>query len=325
VTNLDYAALRNLLEALEIPAATNPGELRFRAAALNESLKVGRSAKGFPALLVAAAEVQPSQPFESLRNLRVLTGVELSLLEGEAVLPAANYSVLECTSDNPATEELFLRVICGLVDQLSDPATFATSVSHLLELFRRRTRAGTRAITGLWAELLTIVDSSQVGVAVAAWHSQPGNVHDFALGGSCAEVKACSNGSRRHLFGSSQLAGDETLVISYLVEPSDGGLSVFDLYSQIRTALAPDFELLQSFEVKFADTLGNCPDADIVRFDVNLARRGRKLLSAREVPRLLPPFPMGVSGVRFTADLNCVSAAEAGEIQATALGNALIA
>jgi hypothetical protein len=53
-------------------------------------------------------------------------------------------------------------------------------------------------------------------------------------------------------------------------------------------------------------------EADDTRFDVRAATENRRFYQAHDVPQVRAPFPIGVSNVRFTADLSHATPAAPG-------------
>ncbi len=101
------------------------------------------------------------------------------------------------------------------------------------------------------------------------------------------------------------------MIASLLLEEADYGASVMELYEEVIELLPEDPDLQEKVHVAVIAGVGRrLAAAEDCRYDVPAALRNAAFFVAHDVPQLAPPFPLGVSDVRFVADL-----AEAGHLR----------
>jgi hypothetical protein len=187
-------------------------------------------------------------------------------------------------------------------------AAIRRSISGLVELFQALTAPATKSVQGVWAELLLIRYATDPQSVVMAWHSLPQERVDFVSGIQRIEMKSSSARERVHHFSLEQLsppASARLLVASVFVERTGGGVSLGLLAQQTRTRLEHSSELLTHFDAKFYASLGEAWRESLDdRFDLDLARESLRYFDSTNVPKIDTPLPVGVSSVRFRADLS---------------------
>lgn len=226
----------------------------------------------------------------------------LSTDSGDIEVVAA---LLQCDSDDPDVHDLFLRLLVIVLESLQrdrSPAGIEESIRGLRQMLATANETP-RDLIGLWAELHMIAEANDAARLVRAWHTRARDPFDFLEELNAIEVKATQALTRQHHFRSHQLTSPpDTLVVSYLLTPSDAGPSVLDLLeaASIRVGGADRQKLEQTVLSAVHERVG---EAQRVRFDRDLAEANRLAFRASELPAVRPPFPPGVSMVEFDLDL----------------------
>ncbi len=200
------------------------------------------------------------------------------------------------------------QTIVAIVGRSPSSKDVAQAVQRLMELFQNLSRPTGRSVLGLFAELLTIHMSNDPRVTLSAWRSTVDDRYDFSIADARVEVKSTSDRVRAHHFSREQCMppdGTVGVLISVFVERSGGGLSVGELIERIETQLAGDPELIFKLQATLAETLGSATaEALLMRFDEQLARDSMRFYELAQVPAVRDELPMGVSQVRFRADVS---------------------
>lgn len=101
---------------------------------------------------------------------------------------------------------------------------------------------------------------SDPGTMASAWHRDPGEHFDFALGPQRIEVKSSSYRRREHYFSLEQLApagASRIVVASVFVERTGGGVSLQKIFEDTRGLLAENISLATRFDAVFYRSLGS--------------------------------------------------------------------
>jgi hypothetical protein len=223
----------------------------------------------------------------------------------------SEFLVLRCRDADDEVGAQFLELVDGLIAYLGErPSSddIDLAVRDLVELFRSMSNPSRRTIAGLWAELLMLVDSANLEIAAAAWHSEPDEQHDFVMGNERIEIKSTTTIVREHEVSLSQLVvpmGGLGLLVSIMLEPQDVGVSAADLLDEALSRLPTRSEERRRLRAVVAATLGDdWREADRVRFDISRARSSRRVYDASTIPSVDPRLPPQVRSVRFVVDLS---------------------
>jgi Putative PD-(D/E)XK family member, (DUF4420) len=305
MTTLTYSEVRLAFDRLPAPSGA-AATMSYTTDHLTDTgVRLGKTAEGLPALVVAEPEAVPtSLPNRHYANIRLRHRRVLRLVDAE--LPAT-YSVLECVTHDPAVQDWFLRLLPSLLERVADRGAdeLDRQVAWLNELFRSFDTAAGKDMTGVWAELFLMRQADDPVHVATSWRSTQSHRYDFTDGGNHVEVKATTHPNRRHAFSASQLTpADRVLVASLVLDRSDHGSSVLDLYQEIAAELTGAPELGEKLHRHVMALVGSrVAEADDTRFDVRAAAENLRCYRAVDIPQVSAPFPAGVSGVRFTADL----------------------
>lgn len=277
------------------------------------ALRIARSFSNRPALLIAttSTELTPRR----LANIRFVPPIEMLVAHADGRSEHAYYAVLVCTADDAELERYFCRVVSSFFGEVGDASVAAPSAEDvertldgITTLFSALSRAPKQSVQGLWAELAIVAWAHSPGVAISTWHSEPTDIHDFALGAHRLEVKSTLSNLREHHFRLDQLGATtigETVIASLMLQQASHGVSVFDLVEQIGVLVG--HEALERVETIVAESLGRDwreADADDVRFDLDATKQTLRFYRAGDVPSVPQPLPVGIKRVQFVADLS---------------------
>lgn len=293
-------------ERLQSP--TESGHFRL-GPELSPGCIVAKTHAGHAAILIDAIPTGTSNP----RRLERLAYEPPRLLEiiGEQQRTTKRFASLVCLSDDVSLVEAFWRIVsctfeCDTAQITEDQ--LETRIDELIDLFRALERPGNTTVQGLWAELAVISWSRNPARALAAWHSNPNALHDFAAGADRLEVKSCGTGLREHelrLEQLSELPGGRTLLASVVLERNERGENVADLVQDILVRCQHVSEHRRKLESLVLRSLGSgWHEASDVRFDSARARSSLKLYQARAIPNFAHPIPPEIKQVRFRVDLS---------------------
>jgi len=273
------------------------------------------AADGSPALLIGTVGkvLEGSPPPVRLENLSVEHRVLCRVWYGTKVVEEGVFTVLKCPSADGSVRDYFLRVggplLLALGNRPSDQQ-ISELVDALVEMFRALAEPPRKSVQGLWAELFLIDRSRAVQLMCAAWHQSPDERYDFSAGRERIEVKSTAGRARRHHFSLEQLTPPATatvLVASVCVERAGGGTSLRDLMAKVKARLASAPDIVVRIDSVVAATLGQGLLAGLEEaFDEQLAAESLAFYKAEAIPKP-GQVPIGVSEVRFVADLSAVT------------------
>lgn len=300
-------------------------EGRFRVSAVpgSPSYLAALSPAGGPALLVRCEPQVPSMPIR-LAGIEARYDVRCWLRDAEEVREE-RLSIIECTTVDPEAQRFF----CGCADQLiallkPKPATteLAQAVDRLVAMFRAMSQPARTDIVGLIGELCAIYVATDPSLAVRAWRSDPNERFDFVAGKLRLDVKSSSSADRVHHLSSLQASsaqGTTGILASVLVQMATGGTAVASLVDKIATRLGDDHEAIFRLREAISLTMGaTTPLALQAAFDLSASVQSLRYYDMASVPALRPPFPDGVSDVRFRTDLDSIESTPIAQLKLSA-------
>jgi hypothetical protein len=313
MTTLRYADMRRVFDRLSSPVDGASASSYATEQIAGPAIRLAKTHEGMPALVVVEpADLRTSSPDRHYANIRLRHRRALRLLHGQE---SAAYSVLECVAHDLAVQDWFLRLLPSLLERIGDKGADELNhqVAWLNELFRSFDPAASNDMTGIWAELFLLHKVADPMYATTAWHSDRSSRYDFTDDGHHVEVKAATHAERKHFFSASQLDPPaQVLIASLVLDQSDRGPSVLDLYQQTAVRLASSREAGDKLHRQVMALVGSrIAEADDTRFDAQAAAENLRFYRAADVPQIGTPFPDGVSNVHFTADLTTVAVAPA--------------
>jgi hypothetical protein len=303
----DLAAILRQLE----PPARLEGELRYRVRPVPDTGHYfGRDSQSRPCLLLDSRDHSRRTPIR-LALLEVQFAVPFRILDDDGSERTQTLTSIICRTTDDVVAGYFAHVAQAIVTIVGRSPTsneVAQAVQRLTELFQNLSRPTGRSVLGLFAELLAIHVSGDPRVALSAWRSTVDDRYDFSVDNVRLEVKSTSDRIRAHYFSREQCMppdGTVALLLSVFVERSGGGLSVGELIERIERQLAGDAELMFRLHATVAATMGTATaEALLMRFDEQLARGSMRLYELIHIPAVRDELPVGVSQVRFRADIS---------------------
>lgn len=307
---LTYSGVRRTFDRLP-PPVSGASNTSYTTEQLDSpTVRLGKTAEGLPALLMAEPVAQPSASDRHYANIRLRHRRVLRLIGDQQ---PATYAVLECVTHDPTVQDWFLRLLPSLIERIGDRGAEAldSQVAWLNELFRNFDSGADKDLTGVWAELFILHETRDPFHAIEAWRSANVSRYDFTDRGRHVEVKSTTHSQRRHAFSASQLAPpDRVLIASLVLDRSDRGPSVLELYDRVVTRIMGSSEAGEKLHQQVMALVGaRVAEADDLRFDMSTAKANLRFYRVIDIPHLSAPFPAGVSNVRFSADLTTATSA----------------
>ncbi|MGE5554252.1 MAG: PD-(D/E)XK motif protein [Betaproteobacteria bacterium] len=306
-----------IFDALQVPLGTGPVQYSAQPIPGVRRHRVAKDKSGFPALLLSVTSSTPS-PVPNpviLKHLVVQHDVQCRISFRDGHSTEETFTVVRCAGSDRVLHVYFLNVMASILTLLGDSPSrsdVTAAVNRLVELFQALTEEPRKSLQGLWAELFLVANGSDPTTLIQAWHVNPADRYDFALGDQRIEVKSASRRLRQHHFSLEQLSpppGSRVVVASVFTEPMGGGVSVMDLLTQIHRRIAGNANAALAVDRIVGATLGNGLErGNEEKFDFELAESSLQFFDVRSIPRIdLVDVPPGVSEVRFKADLSNVA------------------
>ena len=307
VTGIALPILRRIDTAFA--AATPEGGFRVCRVPGRPAYYIGRDATGAASFLVSAPGPGRTVPLR-LAGIEARFALACAVAEPGQEQRTETLTAILCTLRDAGTEAYFASVADLLMGVLGDAPTLAAvadAVGHLVELFQRLRTPPRKSLVGLVGELVVIHAAKDAAAAVAAWRSDPLERYDFAIGDLRLEAKASATRRRTHSFSMEQANPPEGIIgilASMLIEQAGGGTSVAETLRSIEARL-PAHAAVMRLRMVVADTLGRDLTAALDWcFDMRVARSSLALFDLRGIPAIRGALPSGVSGVRFTSDID---------------------
>jgi len=222
------------------------------------------------------------------------------------------FTLLQCRSLDDQTTKYFVDLCSDLGEWArAEPAvSVGELVLTMVEFFRQLLAPARKTQEGLWAELLLIRQSSRPDVLVRAWHMRADDRYDFSADRQRLEVKAAAGERRVHHFSLLQLndAQVDVCVVSTVVEPSAGGVSIRELLDDIASSRQLSPRDVIGIRRVVADVLGREWLASAnERFDRDRAAASIRFLPAAAIPSIASNcLPDELSDVSFRCDVSAV-------------------
>ena len=277
---------------------------QWTASKVSRRARIARTIDGGAALLFwIGEEIAPSLHRLRTSHIEYTRCRELSI-RTDGVTEFGHYAVLQCSGLDAELVRHFLRVAATLPDE-GTPADLEEAILQLFELFRSLGHRATHTVQGIWAETFVAAFATDPALLVAAWHSDPEDLHDFVGTGYQLEVKSSARNLREHEFSLEQLerSPQTTIVVSILLDVDEIGPNVFDLLEVLTSRLPAG--LARRAEVIVSKALGDAwREADEVRYSVATALSKLQIFAAEGIPRPPGPMPETVSNLKFRSDLS---------------------
>jgi hypothetical protein len=189
-------------------------------------------------------------------------------------------------------------------------------VEALVDLFTPRSGNVRDRAKGLFGELSVIAASGDSPTYIEGWHDSLNASKDFSLADRYIEVKTTEGAVRKQELGLSQLQTDNTkrpiYVASVLLEEDPNGLSVIEIFTQIRDSLE-DVSAQIKLTHQVLETIGlDYDEFAELKFNVQGSNGGIWIFLGSELPRPSidneSPFAQSISNVRFNLNFDFLDA-----------------
>ena len=268
--------------------------------------RVARTSEGNAALLVLLPDETTERISISLKHLRIRGGTPATVKTETEETSNEHVVVIECLNATIELVRRFWRAAEWLIRDVGESPTIQSieaEIQQLIELFRAMERPADTTIAGLWSELLIIERSSDAEKAIEAWRNETESSYDFSLGTQRLEIKGTTGDSRNHNFSLDQLeVGQEVglFVGSVLLNRSSLGVSVSELVERIASRIGNNStEEIRTLERTIIATLG-----EEVKYRYEDAVQSLRIYEGKNIPKVKPDVPAGVSNVRFQSDMS---------------------
>lgn len=302
--------LLNLFLSLEEPETGTFNAAKIYPDSLH---RIAKDDRGLPCLLIACHQDSTTLSNISLKYLKVQNQVSCRIIDENFAVQQI-FTVVRFEGREWVLQEYFLRISESIVATLPNAPSgseITQIIYRYIEVLRQLTETPKKSVQGLWAELLVILESQNIETMLDWWHNLPEDRYDFNAPGLKYEVKSSSSNERIHHFSAEQLslANHQIIIISVLMRIASSGISIGDLRERIIQRLVGNLSLIQKLDMVIARTLGNSVEgAYEITYDFNWAKNSIRCYLAETIPGInVDSIPIGVSDVRFRADLNFAS------------------
>jgi len=282
----------------------------FGCEKVTDKVYVGVDRSGFPVILFEIDQIPPNFIPIHTRALTVNLFINCAINFHENTTFKGDFLCLSCTSQDEDLYGTFFKLIESiflLQNHSSSVSELIESLNNLVILFQKLFDPPKKNIVGLFGELLVINEATNINLAIKSWHSQISDLMDFSWAGGRLEVKTTTSQNRTHDFSLEQLRPIPDLfkcVASVNLQEVHDGVSTIDLIDSILAKVKSPELVCKLWEIVF-DTLGqNYAISHSRKFDYLTAKKSLKFFNAERVPSPDFRLPIGVSSVRFTANLD---------------------
>lgn len=298
---------------LRLPSATTSTKFKAISVSIKRKDFLAKNDEGAPVFLLHDSSDAKYNPGINFRHLSAQFHATCRV-QTDTVDLEDQFCLVSCDAAAPELHELFVRCVGAAIEEL--PETCSTQnlescISELRDLFRALALPSNREISGLWAELFVISRCGNSVRALSLWHADQFDRFDFSSRTLHVEVKATVRGLRAHEFALEQLMQPMVgagFVVSILLQPLTGGISVLDIAREIEVSAAGFPHLKQRLWENVAKTLGaDFSDNLDKRFDQTFAERSLAAYSMSDIPRPDTPTDPRVTALRFISDLTAVT------------------
>jgi hypothetical protein len=224
------------------------------------------------------------------------------------------FTVITFRCSDRNLQEYFLRISETLVKTIGQNPTqqqVIDSLKKFVEVFTSLTDSPKNTISGLWAELFLIENSSNPKELINYWHNLPEEKFDFNAGTERIEVKSSSNFERKHIFSSEQLnppSDTQVLIASIFLKQHISGDNIQQLIERISKKINYDFEIVDKLNIIVFKTLGSSLEYSFnMKFDHEIARQSLRFYKHQDISKIDKiNIPRDVYEVKFKCDLTNV-------------------
>lgn len=231
-------------------------------------------------------------------------------IKSEKVITAP-FTIIRQVNGNSRMHDYFLRVIEGMIFELSSELTISRltkEINYLVKLFSSTKKVDDKTVLGLWGELLYILSTNDRDYAVKGWHIDKHNLFDFSFSNYSVEVKTTTKNKRVHEFNNSQIKKYNRLkvtVVSIITEKASLGRSVLDLWSDITESC-----LSNESKSKVSRIISETVNQDInalsqIKYNYGMGESTKKEFNSENLPFIKQEcIHSGVEDVRLKVNLD---------------------
>jgi len=169
---------------------------------------------------------------------------------------------------------------------------------------------------GLWAELYFMKHYTGFNFWIPSWHSEPTRLFDFSRQRKRIEIKSTIRSERIHEFSHGQLLAppsEKILIVSFMLQEDDSGLSLKSLVEQARTTLVGTPHILKLQKaIRVANMLET--EEEGPKFNESYTIRKIGWFDSKDVPKFPILEPQGVSGTHYKSDLTHATSLSSDEV-----------
>ena len=311
----------NLYSALQNKVSNNSGFTPVTKILSSEKLFLGISEHKTPMFLIDC-KLETSIVDSELEHISVLFNKKCKIIDDNNQESLKTCSIIILNSDNFDFQNYFLEVVYLILHNIPEnplPIQIKTEIQKIIRLFSCLSKPALKTIQGLWAELLTIEQSTNPEYLIKSWHCSPKSKFDFDDGTDKVEVKSTSRCERVHKFAAEQLNPNKNskLIIASIFAVQTGiGRNITELRNQILLRIS-DINVQSQLDAIIFQTLGSdLENALEFYFDYQLAVDELKFFESDSIPRIDARFiPAEISDVHFSCDLSNIDFIEKEDLQ----------
>lgn len=304
--------LATLFAALAMPTGASSTDGLYSGSSIpGTHHHLAKDSRGRPVVLLTAQQTETRPASLQLQNLQVEHGIRCRIAQASGNTVESQFTVAQCRTDDVLLQRCFLELFDAIFAELPNPPSqreVAQAIDRMAALFLAIDLPPQRAAQGLWGELLLIVRAADPQLMAESWHNEASERYDFASATQRLEVKTSANRTRQHHFSHEQVhptQGLQCVVASMFLEKSSAGVSLGELWDQVRDVLSGQPEVRIHIDEICLSALGSSwQQARSLAFDERLAMTSLAFYDVRDIPRLPREFADGITEVRFRSDLS---------------------
>lgn len=223
------------------------------------------------------------------------------------------FNVIVCSNKENENIETFVR-LCLYYLKDNNNNEMLNLMKNLIELFQITSSKNADYEKGLWGELFTIyylINKFRIDIS-SYWHNDFYLKYDFSLNDQTKlEVKTTSNSTRIHRVNHEQVFTNNNVILSsVMIRKDDSGLTVFDLFENVKTLFTNDYNKI----VKYEKMLRKIDEEEAERFELNYANDNIKMYKVAFIPKFEMKEPEGVYRTEYDIDLSNIESLTDDEI-----------
>lgn len=305
---------------VDLQQRENPIEGYYVAASLpfNKRYKIGISKDSYPMFFVPSTSTTFSVDI-NMEMITVLFGRVCKIHDNNC--SEGIYTIITLKTGDIDIQKYFVDIVGIILEQLPanySDTTLAQEIQKLVNLFSQLSQPPRKTIQGLWAELLLIEQSKDLGYLIRSWHVDVHDKYDFNDGKDKIEVKSTIRPQKIHRFSIEQLNPNHNsnLIIASINTSFVGqGVNIFDLRDRICNKIQ-DLKIRYHLNEVILKTMGNdISKISEMYFDYQMAVDSITYYDARDIPCIsIDDVPSHVSNVHFDSDLSGISSISSSKI-----------